>query len=326
MIDPFQSLFVVAGLCVLVGLLRAHRSQWAAANLNIRAIRRTNELAKALEEIVQALRDATDKHQKRIVAFHRQLEFKTSVELCDVEQIVQSSHELVSDLVLSQGRISEQLGRLKELTQSRTDYLTGISNRQSFDEELNGLLTRFQETGAGLALAMVDVDHFKAVNDIYGHPVGDQVLRQIVGVMTAHVRQSDSVSRIGGEEFAILMPGNDRAGALRVIERIREAIAASLLQVADRQVRVTISAGIVIATPGELAESLISRADLMLYRAKANGRNQTCVGESTPEIRHTLAKNQSSAEEPTGRDPAPAIPSAGATHSQTPARCPVGAA
>jgi len=326
MIEPLQCFFVLSGLCALACLLRAHRRQLAAAQLNFRAIRRTNELAKALEEVVQALRDATYKHQKRIAAFHRQLEFKTSVELSDVEQVVQSSHELVSDLVLSQGRISEQLGRLKELTQSRTDYLTGVSNRQSFDEELNCLLTRSRETGAELALAMVDIDRFKAVNDTHGHPVGDQVLRQIVGVMAAHVRHSDSLSRIGGEEFAILMPRNDRVGALCVVERIREAVAASLLQVGDCQVRVTISAGIVIATPGELAKSLISRADLMLYRAKANGRNQTCVDEASPEIRHAVAKNQRSAEEPTGRDPAPAIPSAGATHSPTPACCPVGAA
>jgi diguanylate cyclase (GGDEF)-like protein len=156
---------------------------------------------------------------------------------------------------------------------ARTDTLTELRNRRAFDELLEVELERAARTDQPLGLLIADIDHFKAVNDRYGHPAGDEVLRDVAAAIRASVRNIDVAARIGGEEFAVLAPGNDAASAHLLAERIRRHVADKL---SAGPVPVTISFG-VAAYPqhGPDATSLTGAADAALYDAKARGRNRT---------------------------------------------------
>lgn len=157
---------------------------------------------------------------------------------------------------------------------SLIDGLTGVGNRRRFDIELAATLAEGQELGATTALAIVDLDHFKSVNDTYGHQAGDAVLQAVVEVLRATVRPQDAVYRFGGEEFCILMADTDLAVAADVAERLRAAVAARPFDVgADEPLRRTASFGVSAATDGD-AEALVARADEALYAAKDGGRDR----------------------------------------------------
>ena len=157
------------------------------------------------------------------------------------------------------------------------DHLTGIGNRRAFFDAAETELRRWRRLPRPLSLLMIDVDHFKKVNDTHGHPVGDEVLRHIARLMEATFRQIDVVARIGGEEFAVLLPSADVAVAQRAAERLRAAIEAQPASTDAGPVRCTVSIG--IATMDQVTPSvdaLLKRADEALYAAKHGGRNQVC--------------------------------------------------
>lgn len=158
-----------------------------------------------------------------------------------------------------------------------TDGLTGIANRRAFDERLEIEWKRLQRTGGTLALIILDVDYFKKFNDLYGHPTGDECLKSIAGVLGNGRRAADLAARIGGEEFALLLPDNDANGAMQVAEMVRSGIEA--LGIAHAEAPggvVTASIGFAVAEPTESQEpaSLIAAADKALYEAKKRGRNR----------------------------------------------------
>ena len=156
-----------------------------------------------------------------------------------------------------------------------TDLLTGLPNRRAFWAALQTEIIRAGRSGEALCLAIVDIDHFKRVNDRHGHPAGDAVLAAAAVKMRAAVRAGDILGRIGGEEFAILMPSTSAQGATTVCERLRAAVENGPVDVAGTiGVPVTVSTGIAQLGPEEQGESLISRADKALYDAKTSGRNQ----------------------------------------------------
>jgi diguanylate cyclase (GGDEF)-like protein len=162
---------------------------------------------------------------------------------------------------------------LREL--AGTDALTGALNRRRLLEVAEAELahaTRFQRP---LSLAMLDVDHFKTVNDRFGHLVGDDALRRIAHTARAALRRGDHVARYGGEELVVVLPGTDLEAGRKVIERIRCEVAALNLVRKGKAVPLSLSAGIVSATPGESLQALLQRADCALYQAKTRGRN--CV-------------------------------------------------
>jgi len=164
-------------------------------------------------------------------------------------------------------------GQLREL--ATRDELTGLFNRRQFLDLADKALSDTERDTSSLTLCMLDVDHFKAVNDQHGHAVGDRVLVQIARAAASAIRSGDVLARIGGEELAVLLPHTDVAGALHVAERVREAIAALDVEGHDGQrVRPTASLGVAAFTPGDKVEDLMRRADVALYRAKANGRNR----------------------------------------------------
>ncbi|MES2759921.1 MAG: diguanylate cyclase [Pseudomonadota bacterium] len=155
------------------------------------------------------------------------------------------------------------------------DYLTGLANRRAFFEAAELELERGQHSPRPTSMVMIDADHFKAINDRYGHPAGDAVLCQLAVALRATFRDVDVVARVGGEEFAVLLPSTDLAGAEAVANRLRTLVEASPVVVDGESIRYTVSAG-VAAVDDSLTglDGLMKRADQALYAAKAGGRNR----------------------------------------------------
>ncbi|HEY9854224.1 MAG TPA: diguanylate cyclase [Stenomitos sp.] len=169
-----------------------------------------------------------------------------------------------------------------------TDGLTGLFNHLFFKEQLINAMAEAERYGTPLSVIMVDLDHFKRINDTYGHQTGDEVLRQASACLRQTVRDSDIVARYGGEEMAVLLPHTDGAGGALAAERIRAAIAAMPLRtIAGEPFTVTASLGVASLRAGSTAVELLERADKALYTAKHRGRNQ--VGLDDPSAAKGLA-------------------------------------
>lgn len=154
------------------------------------------------------------------------------------------------------------------------DPLTGLPNRAAWSERLDHEVNAWHQRGNSLSLAMLDLDHFKRINDGYGHLAGDKVLKIIGNVLRKRLRTSDFIARFGGEEFVLLMPHSSLSDALAVGEVLRAAIAACPFHFKGEPVTITVSMGVAQFLPGERSELALKRADEALYRAKAAGRNQ----------------------------------------------------
>lgn len=160
---------------------------------------------------------------------------------------------------------------------SRTDSLTGLFNRWHLQDELSRQRRTAERHHEPLAVALFDIDHFKHVNDTYGHPAGDLVLVEFARRLAAQVRAGDVVGRWGGEEFLVLMPRTDLEGALCVAERIRAVTAASPVTGGGDTIAITVSGGCALGH-AEASEDLIKLADDRLYQAKTGGRNRIVAG------------------------------------------------
>jgi diguanylate cyclase (GGDEF)-like protein len=183
----------------------------------------------------------------------------------------QLEHEIAERRLLE-----EELRRL-----ATTDALTGLLNRRRFFELAQQELARGGEFGQRLAVLMIDIDHFKSINDRYGHPVGDLALRQVAGLLGAGVRRQDLVGRLGGEEFAVVVPAVTPEDGWDIAERLRASIAANQLAHGAARIDITVSIGLAMADDADDSiERVVGRADALLYRAKQTGRNRTCHGES----------------------------------------------
>jgi two-component system cell cycle response regulator len=164
--------------------------------------------------------------------------------------------------------------RLEEL--ATTDPLTRLLNRRAMGERLANEMDRCRRFRTEVSILMIDIDHFKGVNDTAGHPAGDEVLRQLSGMLLEAVRSIDIVARFGGEEFVVILPQTAFEGGMVFAERLCERIAAENFEVPGRNMRLTVSIGLATFPAAAIttADDLLSRADLALYRAKSEGRNQ----------------------------------------------------
>ena len=163
---------------------------------------------------------------------------------------------------------------LRHKTAAAIDTLTGLATRRAFMERAQRNLVSCADRAAPLALIMFDLDHFKRINDSYGHAAGDRVLQTFARIARGRLRASDFIGRLGGEEFAVVMPGTSARVAGHIADRIRRAFVESTLATGDQSVRTTVSGGIAAAEAGATLEQLLSAADAALYRAKAKGRNR----------------------------------------------------
>jgi len=158
-----------------------------------------------------------------------------------------------------------------------TDGLTQIANKRHFSEFLEREIARAARHLRPLSLVMLDVDHFKNVNDQHGHLAGDRVLCGIAAIVAAQVRSDELLARCGGEEFAVVLPETPIEGALQFCERIRTLIENATFADDGETLRVTVSLGVTTMIPGDTLASFVERADALLYKAKGEGRNRTCA-------------------------------------------------
>jgi len=188
------------------------------------------------------------------------------------------------------GRISESASLVESLRaeldaarqQAVTDPLTGLPNRRAFDERLPAAINTAEASGKPLAMLLMDIDHFKSVNDRFGHPVGDAVLRRTAQTLRGVMREGDMPARTGGEEFAALLPATTQREAHEIAERVRQAVAAQTLTIRATGTKlddITISIGLAMRHEGEGPLAWMQRADAALYRAKQEGRNRVVSAE-----------------------------------------------
>jgi diguanylate cyclase (GGDEF)-like protein len=171
-----------------------------------------------------------------------------------------------------------------------TDFLTKVLNRRAFTMRAEQELAAAQRTGSPLALLLIDIDHFKQINDRYGHSAGDNVLAEVARIIGGCVRKQDTVGRYGGEEFGVLLPATNQAGALVLAEKLRNAVASMRYDVGREGVFVTISTGVTVcqatcATCRSDLNALLDNADKALYRAKHAGRDRTTAMPASCAIR-----------------------------------------
>jgi len=188
-------------------------------------------------------------------------------------------------VISHQVSVSLQNARMYRAMEERatTDGLTGLTNHRAFRERLGQVHDLAERTGQKFALILTDIDHFKKVNDTYGHPVGDAVLKRVAAVFAGRARKVDVVARYGGEEFVFVLPDTDGEGAELFANKLREEVAAQIMSSEQGPFQVTISMGVAeypqdCREPGELIE----RADQALYRCKRGGRNCVVRWSRTP--------------------------------------------
>ncbi|MET8865696.1 diguanylate cyclase [Nonomuraea sp. NPDC004580] len=192
---------------------------------------------------------------------------------------------------------------------ARTDAKTGLLNAAAWQREADTEIVRARRTGESLALLIIDIDHFKRVNDAHGHLVGDEVLVGVASMLRSQLRDYDVVGRFGGEEFVVLLPGADIGEARRVAERLRVHISHMAVPVEDTLVKVTVSTGVALmSVHGDDLIDLLTAADLALYRAKELGRDRVCIPAVPSPPPHPLPTDTTPLPDPTpapNQDPDP---------------------
>ena len=243
-------------------------------------ILRAMGVAQELEAIAYRLRKNLASHVPSIVKFHTRLkrwEEESDVswhELCDrADELLKPAMRLSTEISNAYAELLQQMNQLSTFAELRSDPLTGVSNRRAFDESLTNLLAAHEHAETPLSVIMLDLDHFKAVNDAQGHLEGDRVLQDLTGLLKAAAREGDVVARFGGEEFVVLLPNTRLDAAAKRAERLRQRV--------EDKLPTTVSIGVAASGPAELATSLLARVDTALYTAKNNGRNCVAVQEST---------------------------------------------
>ena len=200
--------------------------------------------------------------------------------LSEINSVIGTNEKLQNELESAKIGIAEQRRQIEELrTAVRIDSLTQLPNRAAFDERLNEFLKRLDRTSEVFSLLLLDIDHFKKVNDTYGHVNGDRILKGVATKIKANIRTNDIPARYGGEEFAVLLPNTNLQTAESVADRMRQDIAKTIFKLDNNDIRVTISGGLAECCKGLSAEKLIGNADQALYKSKGEGRNRITTQE-----------------------------------------------
>jgi diguanylate cyclase (GGDEF)-like protein len=216
---------------------------------------------------------------QRVALLHTLVDLCTGLANLAAEQ--REAAQRAQALEETRARFREQNLVLREL--AVVDELTGLHNRRFFEGRLQYELDRLGRYGSPLSLLVMDIDHFKRINDQHGHPEGDRVLRQLAARCRTLTRRVDLLARIGGEEFALLMPCTSTKGAFTVAERLREHVAATPFELEERSLSLTVSMGVATAEAGWQGDTaqIFRAADQALYQAKLDGRNRVVVAMNT---------------------------------------------
>lgn len=271
---------VVGGLAVGWWLGSARRS--AAGAQHEALTRRLAEALGRVQTLAGHVTAGSAEHRKRVAAVHDGLRNATQGDVAQlhaalssgVAQIMNANEKLQQQLNDVETKLEEQARQIEtQLAEARIDSLTGVANRRAFDEELGRRLAEWRRRHVPMSLLLIDVDHFKKINDRYGHQTGDAVLRQLARVLEHTMREMDFVARFGGEEFAVVLPCTTLRDARRAAQRALQAVAGHAFEHSGHELQVTISVGLAEVQPADDAETLVRRADEALYLSKAAGRN-----------------------------------------------------
>ncbi len=245
-----------------------------------------------LVEMTESTSDYHDKiegYQKKIATTENigDLNLLLNNILEDTRAIGLSMQRTRDEFTISQKQAMDAEKRIKELTAeldhigevAHQDYLTGALNRRGMDEAIEREFSRADRHNTTLCIAMLDIDHFKKLNDTLGHATGDQALKHLARVITDVLRPTDVLARYGGEEFIIILPATSQDEAVKVVTRVQRELTKNFFLHNNERVLITFSAGVAERKSGESADDLIPRADVALYQAKHSGRNQVIGAE-----------------------------------------------
>lgn len=243
---------------------------------------RAHEIAHNLHDLTHQISGTMDNHRSRFEAAEQTLlahskdkqQPTTELVIGVVAEILMANRQLQDELTQAQTQLAEQTVEIEShLTTSLTDSLTNLPNRRALDEQLARRLEDYRKQGTPFSLLMVDADHFKQINDTFGHPVGDEVLKEMGAALKDSLRRHDFVARFGGEEFAIILPYTSLDEAQRAAAKAAEGVGRLTGHFTHLDRDITASGGLASIAPGEEVATLIRRADEALYAAKQNGRN-----------------------------------------------------
>jgi len=238
-----------------------------------RELTRAQAVVVDLERIAHRVRREIAMHHANLAMFKRRVgELTRTAEtsdwqlLCDeAERLLKPTQDLAMQLAHAYEGIRQQNSRLMSFSGQRCDPLTGLCNRQALNETLDNYLTMHRRYGMVFSIAVFDLDHFKTYNEAHGLTQGDRLLKQIAALLDQQARDTDVVTRSGGEEFIVVLPGTELAGATMFAERMRLMV--------GRMTPQTVSAGVATVVEGDDSKTFLTRADSALYAAKAAGRN-----------------------------------------------------
>jgi diguanylate cyclase len=285
-----QTTLIILGGCMLgaiqltVGIaigMWFRRSDTADANRSRQDMIQANLIAKRLQALADEMSSSVGEHRSQLDQASQLLtsEGAQDEDLAElvvdvIGDIVRANQNLQSKLETAETRLQEQASQIEtHISRSLTDPLTGLPNRREFNDRLEERMAAWNRRVEPFSLVILDVDHFKKLNDQHGHLAGDQVLATIGRALRGAIRRDDSVARYGGEEFAILLPNTTLDQSMHVAEKVREAVGRISVNHNGQRLTVTASGGFAAIRSQEPAESLIQRADSALYAAKAAGRN-----------------------------------------------------
>ncbi|HIJ95994.1 MAG TPA: GGDEF domain-containing protein [Desulfuromonadales bacterium] len=200
----------------------------------------------------------------------------------EIERVLASNAALKGELAQSQQVLTDQQHQIKNLrTAVRIDSLTQVGNRAYFDEKLHEMIALRKRYEDPFSLMMIDLDNFKAINDTYGHPAGDRILKGVALQLKAALRGSDFLARFGGDEYALLLMKTDIKAATEVAWKLCEQVRASRFVLDKTALSLTLSIGVAEATKNDTDETILQRADAALYRTKMGGRNGVSAAEAS---------------------------------------------
>ncbi len=256
----------------------------SAKKLSLIALEIEEKLSEVVD-IVEGHNHNIDKHQEQIK------KERHTIDIPDIKEtlllILHELEEIKSENTSLSQQLSAYAQEIKNLqnqlvttkTEAELDYLTGLLNRRRFERALSDIVKDFHTRNYPSSLIIMDIDNFKQINDTYGHSAGDQILKEIALILKTFLRGNNIPARVGGEEFAVLIPGTTTEEAIKIAERIRNIIETRNFTIPQGEIKVTASFGITSTKENDTNQTIYKRADEALYRAKQKGKNKVVVIE-----------------------------------------------